>query len=704
VVNSVHQIYRRTGAGWALLPGAATDIGVGADGSVWVVGTNAVAGGFGIWHWTGTTWAPVPGGAVAVAVDPSGRPWVVNSVHQIYRRTAAGWALLPGAATDIGVGADGSVWVVGINAVAGGFGIWHWTGTTWGLVPGGAVRIAVDRNGAPWIINSSHQIFSYVDATITIGPSGTNVVGDAHTFVVTVKANNGGEAGWQPVTGVFPTVTLSPVPGTVTDNCAVVGTDANGQCTVVIDSSVVGTVTANARATLTVGGVTLIRDTAANAGPSGSGPATETFASSAQPPFLTGVSADGRYLVDQNGQPFLLNGDSVWELASSLNAADQETYLADRHNNGFNTVLTDLVDSPGMMGGNNGGANYAGDLPFTGGNFATPNPAYWSRIDTFLQEAAANDITVFAIPVDAYANAVFGNMTNAQAQTFGAFLANRYPTASYPNIVWMFGNDWAADGSGLGNSWPSPSFYSSLMAGLQSNGTRLTTVEEGYNESLSTDGAFGRTVSVNAAYSYNPDYEAILNGRVAANEPVFLVEAAYENSVVDNDDTPLDLRMQIGWYMTSGATGGFYGNDSLWKFGAGWQNQLDTTEVAQRKILDGVFAGINWSALQPDTGSQLVTSGRGGEYPNANTTVGTNRYVTAAYTADGTLAVIYNPDSSQNSITISPAVLGLNPTITRIDPTNGAATNLGWTTNPAGGTNAGGDHDWLYIINASPRT
>jgi hypothetical protein len=56
------------------------------------------------------------------------------------------------------------------------------------------------------------------------------------------------------------------------------------------------------------------------------------------------------------------------------------------------------------------------------------------------------------------------------------------------------------------------------------------------------------------------------------------------------------------------------------------------------------------------------------------------------------------------SITVSSALLGANPTITRVDPTNGATTSLGWTTNPTGGTNAGGDHDWLYVITASPRT
>jgi hypothetical protein len=40
--------------GWTLLPGLANDIGVGADGTVWVIGADAVPGGYGIHRWTGS--------------------------------------------------------------------------------------------------------------------------------------------------------------------------------------------------------------------------------------------------------------------------------------------------------------------------------------------------------------------------------------------------------------------------------------------------------------------------------------------------------------------------------------------------------------------------------------------------------------------------------------------------------------------------
>ena len=427
-------------------------------------------------------------------------------------------------------------------------------------------------------------------------------------------------------------------------------------------------------------------------------------------PFATSLSASHTYLVDQLGNPFLVNGDSTWNLAFGLNSTDQATYLKDRHADGFNTVVTDLVGN-GTNFGRSNGSNYNGDVPFTDGNFATPNPAYWSKIDTFFQSAETNGITVFAIPIDAYATQgsnVFNTMTNAQAKAFGQWLANRYPPSQYPGIVWMLGNDYSGDGAGADNGG-FLSQYQALVSGLGT--TRPVTIEQGFYESLSTDGrGLGPLMSVNAAYSYHPTYEVIERGRTTESIPVVFFEGAYENPLTGFPATPLDLRKQLGWSMTSGGAGTFYGNDKLWEFQPGWQNQLDTSDVAQRKALNAAFAGINWQNLDPDVNSQLVVSGRNSEFTNWSTSNGpdTNdptygNYVSAAYSTDGALGVIYNPDTTKNRITISSSVLGANPSITAVDPTDGARTSLGWTTTPTMGTNAGGDHDWLFIITASPK-
>ncbi len=142
------------------LPGLATDVSVGADGTAWVVGTSPVGGGFKLYRWSGSGWTPAPGAGVTIAVGPDGNPWVVNSVHQIYHWTGSSWTHEPGAANDVAVGANGMTWVVGTNPVGGGFGLYQWSGSGWVRGPGGAVTIANAPYNRPWVVNSAHRIFA----------------------------------------------------------------------------------------------------------------------------------------------------------------------------------------------------------------------------------------------------------------------------------------------------------------------------------------------------------------------------------------------------------------------------------------------------------------------------------------------------------------------------------------------------------------
>ncbi|WP_458789416.1 tectonin domain-containing protein [Adonisia turfae] len=156
-------IYKSNGNGWDVLPGFGRDIDVGADGSAWLIGSNAVEGGYGIYQWNGSDWNIKDGGAVRIAVDPDGNPWIVNSLGTIYKRVDDSWQAMPGRAKDIDIGADGSVWVIGVNILSSeGYGIYKWNGSNWSPVDGAAVRVAVDSNGEPWVVNANGNIFRRV--------------------------------------------------------------------------------------------------------------------------------------------------------------------------------------------------------------------------------------------------------------------------------------------------------------------------------------------------------------------------------------------------------------------------------------------------------------------------------------------------------------------------------------------------------------
>jgi len=148
----------------------ASDVGVGADGSVYVVGDDSVSvtGGYNIYKVDscGCRHKLPDVGAIRVAVSPQGVPWVVSKTNLIFRYNGdtKAWVQMPGTATDVGIGADGSVFIIGTEfaTVTGGNIIEKWNGSGWNKMPDCAgVHIAVDPHGTPWVVNKSNIVFQY---------------------------------------------------------------------------------------------------------------------------------------------------------------------------------------------------------------------------------------------------------------------------------------------------------------------------------------------------------------------------------------------------------------------------------------------------------------------------------------------------------------------------------------------------------------
>ena len=132
-------------------------------------------------------------------------------------------------------------------------GVLQWTG-------GGSPTCTLNCHGV------SHRAAGYapaaeqnatlgVDARISVVASDTNLVGDPHTFTITVQKNPG--TVWGPAPDIAVNVTEAGVGSMDLDasTCDDSPTDSAGQCVVVVDSSVPGTSTVNATATVSVEGV-----------------------------------------------------------------------------------------------------------------------------------------------------------------------------------------------------------------------------------------------------------------------------------------------------------------------------------------------------------------------------------------------------------------------------------------------------------------
>ncbi len=144
------------------------------------------------------------------------------------------------------------------------------------LVQTDTIHVETDGTGS----NSGDATKRYVDAFITLSPlEATDEVNDPHTVTVHVEADDGTGAGFVPFEGAMPDVTVDPLPTSFDDSDCAAGTDASGDCDVIINSAAAGTFTISATVEITVSGVVL--DRATDGEGQNSGDATKVYVDAA---------------------------------------------------------------------------------------------------------------------------------------------------------------------------------------------------------------------------------------------------------------------------------------------------------------------------------------------------------------------------------------------------------------------------------------
>jgi chitodextrinase len=417
------------------------------------------------------------------------------------------------------------------------------------------------------------------------------------------------------------------------------------------------------------------------------------------PAYPLKVSANRRYLVDQNEAPFLIAGDAPQWMILAISTADAELFLANREAYGFNAMWVNLV------GGFVNGATYDGIPPFTvEGDLATPNEPYFGRADEMIRLAAQHGQVVILDPIETTAwLPVLRSNGVAKARAYGRYLGRRYK--DFDNIVWMSGNDF--------QTWSDPdddAVVQAVALGIKDEDARhLHTVELHVPVSGSLDDpSWAPIIDLNASYSYTPTYAQVLKDYNRPNFiPTFLVEANYEfeDNTQAEPGSPLVLRLQEYRAQLSGATGQVYGSGYTWPFQDGWKTFLDSPGSAQFERMTRVFASRRWYDLVPDQAHTLVTAGYG-TYEEFGTNLASD-YATAAVTADGMLAMAYVP--RLRTFTVNMAKLSGPVSARWYDPAEGTFTaaagapldNHGARAFTPPGPNADGDGDWLLVLEVS---
>ncbi len=457
------------------------------------------------------------------------------------------------------------------------------------------------------------------------------------------------------------------------------------------------------------------------------------------PVFPLVVSANHRYLQDQNGIPFPILGRTAWFI-TSLSETDYKLFIDDTVAKGHNAIELHVINHDAR--GNHPPFGSNNELPFTkkldgsiwhgslGNNndqapdFSQPNEAYWANVEALLTYAESKGVLCFMFP--AYTGARGGSEGwmvemvangSTKMQAYGRFIANRYKTRG--NIVWMLGGDYGTDNYQFTSE--QLAVEKAMLAGMQSiDGQASITFSAEWNSpSIYTDQTDPMLLSagtLQGAYNWKGDVNTYARNGYSYLPvmPTFLLEEPYDQEGPDgnrvNPNAVQPVRRFQWWGWLSGIGGYISGNGCVWPFNPskflsfsfcsdGWQAHLNTQGSLDMARLNAFIRSIAWYNLVPSglAGMKTIVTA-GGSQPVLPD------YVAAAASPDGSLMVAYVPPDHTGSITIDMTVMNGQTQARWFNPATagytliGAFTNTSTQTFTPPGNNGTGFTDWVLIL------
>jgi hypothetical protein len=311
------------------------------------------------------------------------------------------------------------------------------------------------------------------------------------------------------------------------------------------------------------------------------------------------VSGNGRYLVDANGHPFRIQGDSSWDIvhnAADLNAV--KAYLDDRQSRGFNAILCYYnpvayysgSSAPwfNKLGGsgagtaalpftlNTGGTAWNGDPTFTNHDaaFSSPNDDAFEWLGQVIDECDARDMLVVYFMCymgfnsgnhDGWAQTILNTSnTTTVCNTFGQYLANGHGTFSgyknRKNILWIVGGDTLP-----GNGSTLALRALEVLKGLQTAGDTHLVSAHWQRDFLTPDQTdFASRITVWHSYTADPSYaEGRASYAQSPTRPVFTIELHYWG---EHGLSRANVRYNQWGSQLSCVGGQFFGFGPFWGF------------------------------------------------------------------------------------------------------------------------------------------
>lgn len=427
--------------------------------------------------------------------------------------------------------------------------------------------------------------------------------------------------------------------------------------------------------------------------------------------FPLSVATSKRYLQDAEGRPFYIHGDAAWSFIAELTREEADIYLSDRRDRGFNTLLVSLIEHRFST---NPPANAYDQNPFTtGGDFATPNEAYFVHADWALRRAGEFGFLVLLVPAYMgyngeedgwYQEMVASGASNLLA--YGRFLGRRY--SNFENIIWVHAGDYNP---------PDKNLVRAIAKGIIETAPASLHTVHCAPETAARDYWLGEPwLALNTTYTYDRVHSAAVRQSSRTPQmPSIVIESAYEN---EHGATEQRLRMQAYDALLSGAAGHVFGNNPVWHFDApglypapvNWRDALGSRGAQSMRHLRTLVDQLEWWSLEPS--ERLIV-----DHPNQSYWNRIKHWISAgmienavgAIARNRSFAVVYLPSVRDIEIDLS-LLTGERVTGRWFDPSVGGfavdetdVVRHGTYTFRPPGRNRAGYEDWVLLLRAQSR-
>jgi hypothetical protein len=379
------------------------------------------------------------------------------------------------------------------------------------------------------------------------------------------------------------------------------------------------------------------------------------------------VSGDGHYLT-KNGSPFFWLGDTGWSIVNLYSLEEIEYYFDRRAKQGFNVINMMFVfnGGPGLK---TRVENDRQELPFLNMNPATPNDAYFRRVDDIVRLAQKKGLILYIMPCGGSGGSFVSRsrvITKDNARAYAKWVGERYK--DYPNIVWVNGFDL--------KPWDFEEIGYEVAGGLREGdrGAHLIT----YHPSGGNSSSFFHHRSwlafnvIQTWADYLKIYSMVYSDFMRTpTKPVILVEGAYEEGpeYPTKPITPLIVRKQAYWAVLAGSAGHTYGHNDIWRKNPNWRESLESPGARHMKVLKDVFSSRKWWRYVPDQ-SVFLLGANGGAEMN-----------TASRSLDGDGVIVYLSSPTRISIDMTKITAGRSVRVKWVNTETGAETAVGEVSN-----------------------